>query len=348
MIRLNKPQKPPPQEETPPSPQAFWRRVPVQSGRSSSASSTSSEYGKSDGSYSIDALTALERKSHSGSSQERQPPEELPPLTPDREEKPPSGRSDEEAPPVFGHEPKPPVRNCSLKRSKNFKVENRDLWKQQQQFVTSVSACETTSEACKLKTRRVSDTHVAYRSQEGPSIFVQTTRKIFSPVQSTNDSIIGYVVSESSTADAQMPTWRKVRDSQSASPALARKMLAGNSPESSPARPRRLLGDGTHLPPPFPRSPTPCRKGTEPKTPAPSIKQMVAKYNQRFGEQAPGAEPRASTPVWRSPVLERRDGQVKAQMTKYQEEIRKALQDGFTGARWTKSVQKSASAGAIR
>jgi len=344
VIRLNKPQKPSPAEETPPSPQAFWRRVPIQSGRSSSASSTSSDYGKSDGSYSIDALTALERKSHSGSSQERQAPEELPPLTPDREEKPPTGPSE-------GHEPKPPVRNCSLKRTKNFRVDTRDVWKQQQQFVTSVSASETTSEACKLKTRRVSDTHVAYRSQEGPSIFVQTTRKIFSPVQNTNDSIIGYVVSESSTAEAQMPTWRKVRDSQSASPALARKMLAavGTSPDGSPARPRRLLGgDGTHLPPPFPRSPTPCRKGAEPKTPAPSIKQMVAKYNQRFGEQVQGSEPRASTPVWRSPVLERRDGQVKAQMTKYQEEIRKALQDGFTAARWTKSVQKSASAGAIR
>jgi len=244
------------------------------------------------------------------------------------------------------------VRNCSLKRSKNFRVESRDAWKQQQHFVTSVSASETTCEASKLKTRRVSDTHVAYRSQESPNIFVPTTRKIFSPVQSTNDSIIGYVVSESSSGEMQrqqeVPPWRRVRDSQSASPALPRKMLTCSSPESSPLRPRRLLGDSTQLPPPFPRSPTPCRKNGESKVAAPSIKQMVAKYNQRFGEQTPGSEPRASTPVWRSPVLERRDGQVKAQMTKYQDDIRKALQDGFTGARWRKSVQKSASAGAIR
>ncbi|XP_059472303.1 uncharacterized protein LOC132194809 isoform X3 [Neocloeon triangulifer] len=334
VVRLNRPQAPPP-EEMPSSPQAFWRRVQVQSERSSSTSSSSSEFGKSDGSYSNEVLAALERKSTS---------QEHPPLDDLSETKPPSGRPDDSS----EFEPRTPVRNCSLKRSKNFRTESRETWKQQQ-FVTSVSPSVTTTEASKLKTRRVSDTHVAYRSQEGPSVIVPTTRKIFSPVQSTNDSIIGYVVSESSSSSSDqrqqdVPPWRRVRDSQSASPALPRKMLC-SSPESSPLRPRRLLGDGA-LPPPFPRSPTPCRKNAngEPKVTSPSIKQMVAKYNQRGN----GAEPRASTPVWRSPVLERRDGQVKAQMTKYQDDIKKALQDGFTGARWRKSVQKSASAGAIR
>ncbi|CAB3369869.1 Hypothetical predicted protein [Cloeon dipterum] len=336
VVRLNRPPAPV-VEEVPSSPQAFWRRVPVQSERSSSTSSSSSEYGKSDGSYSNDVLAVLERKSQSGSSQ----PEEC-------ETKPPSGRQEDETP----FDPKMPVRNCSLKRSKNFRMESRETWKQQQQsqFVTSVMACETTSEASKLKTRRVSDTHVAYRSQEGTSVIVPTVRKIFSPVQSTNDSIIGYVISDSPSGEPgkqEAPPWRRVRDSQSASPALPRKILAGGSPESSPLRPRRFLGDGANLPPPFPRSPTPCRKNGEPKVSSPSIKQMVAKYNQRFGDQT-GPEPRATTPVWRSPVLERRDGQVKAQMARYQDDIKKALQDGFTGARWSKTVQKSASAGAIR
>lgn len=282
-------------------------------------------------------------------------------------------------------------RKCSIKRSKLLCEENRDLWRQHQ-YVTTVSTTAISAEAKKLKTRRVSDTHVAYKSQERTSepsspinVFVPTQRKIFSPIQGKTENIIGYVVSDSSgnipekTNEIQVIApwrrrgstesenskgvdnscvipWRRARDSQSASPALPRKILAGNfSPESSP-RTRRVLLEGrsehSPLPPPFPRSPTPNRRAElkAQKEAAPSIKLMIAKYNQKLAEQpSPEIRTTSSSPAWRSPVAERRDsGLVRAQMEKYQEEVNRALKDGFSSSRFGNSVQKSASAGALR
>ncbi|XP_063243488.1 uncharacterized protein LOC134542849 [Bacillus rossius redtenbacheri] len=80
------------------------------------------------------------------------------------------------------------------------------------------------------------------------------------------------------------------------------------------------------------------------KETAPSIRLMIARYNQKLTEQegAGGRSPDVShsgsgSPVaWRSPATERR---VRLQTEKYQEEVRKVLQA---------EVQKSASAGVIR
>ncbi|KAF4519629.1 hypothetical protein B566_EDAN003797 [Ephemera danica] len=288
-------------------------------------------------------------------------------------------------------------RRCSLRRmSKLISEETRDAWRQHQ-YVTTVSATATSPEAKKLKTRRVSDTHVAYKSQENPNasepsspinVFVPTTRKIFSPVQGkTDESIIGYVISDSSgnipektaessqvipwrrrsSTEAENSTksttncvapWRRTRDSQSASPAMPRKIrTAGSfSPESSP-RARRLHVDSKNesspLPPPFPRSPTPNRRADQKnsKEGSSSIKLMIAKYNQKL--EKPGTPVPISpsySPAWRSPVAERRDlsGVVRTQMEKYQEEVRRALQQGFSSSRRPTAVQKSASAGIIR
>ncbi|PSN31702.1 hypothetical protein C0J52_26257 [Blattella germanica] len=110
--------------------------------------------------------------------------------------------------------------------------------------------------------------------------------------------------------------------------------------------------------PPLPQSPNPNRRDlfkVMNKETAPSIRMMIAKYNQKLTEQdGPGGRSpeisgsgSASPVAWRSPVAERR---VRAQMEKYQEEVRRVLeQDGKKLIRYGGSeVKKSASAGVIR
>lgn len=91
------------------------------------------------------------------------------------------------------------------------------------------------------------------------------------------------------------------------------------------------------------------------KETAPSIRMMIAKYNQRVhetlelsGTKSPDSG--AQSPIaWRSPVTERR---INAQMDKYQEEVRRAFQKNskkeFYPHAKLGQVQKSASAGYIR
>lgn len=91
------------------------------------------------------------------------------------------------------------------------------------------------------------------------------------------------------------------------------------------------------------------------KETAPSIRMMIAKYNQRMhetlelsGTKSPDSG--AQSPIaWRSPVTERR---INAQMEKYQEEVRRAFQKNskkeFYPHAKLGQVQKSASAGYIR
>lgn len=93
------------------------------------------------------------------------------------------------------------------------------------------------------------------------------------------------------------------------------------------------------------------------KETAPSIRMMIAKYNQKLTEQQEGAGGRspevsgsgsASPVAWRSPVAERR---VRAQMEKYQEEVQRVLQQGgknVAARLGGNKVQKSASDGIIR
>nr|CAD7447083.1 unnamed protein product [Timema bartmani] len=105
---------------------------------------------------------------------------------------------------------------------------------------------------------------------------------------------------------------------------------------------------------PLPQSPNPNRRELNriaSKEAAPSIRMMIAKYNQKLNEQdlTGGRSPEISgsgsgSPVaWRSPVAERR---VKVQTEKYQQEVRRVLEQG--GKKRTREVQKSASAGVIR
>lgn len=112
--------------------------------------------------------------------------------------------------------------------------------------------------------------------------------------------------------------------------------------------------------PPLPQSPNPGKRDlfkVTTKETAPSIRMMIAKYNQKLTEQqeSPGGRSpeisgsgSASPVAWRSPVAERR---VRAQMEKYQEEVQRVLQQGGrkVAARiGGNKVQKSASDGIIR
>ena len=111
--------------------------------------------------------------------------------------------------------------------------------------------------------------------------------------------------------------------------------------------------------PPLPQSPNPNRRDflkITTKETAPSIRMMIARYNQKLTEQESvrGRSPEisgsgsASPVAWRSPVAERR---VRARTEKYQEEVQRVLQQGGTkvAARiGGNKVQKSASEGIIR
>lgn len=75
--------------------------------------------------------------------------------------------------------------------------------------------------------------------------------------------------------------------------------------------------------PPLPASPVPQRKVF--KEISPSIRLMLAKYNQKISEQdnksiKSGNSSGSNSPLWRSPVFERR---VRCQTERYQEELNK-------------------------
>jgi hypothetical protein len=143
-------------------------------------------------------------------------------------------------------------------------------------------------------------------------------------------------------------------DSQKEYSSQSNKTNTGDNPVQS-SRPATPLSSF----PPLPPSPNPNRRDLlkiTTKETAPSIRMMIARYNQKLTEQESvgGRSPEiigsgsASPVAWRSPVAERR---VRAQTEKYQEEVERVLQQGGTkvAARLGgNQVQKSASEGIIR
>ncbi|XP_012284378.1 uncharacterized protein LOC105701841 isoform X2 [Orussus abietinus] len=96
--------------------------------------------------------------------------------------------------------------------------------------------------------------------------------------------------------------------------------------------------------PPIPQSPVPARKEyrkSSPKTtPAPSIRMMIQRYNQKLEDAGSPGSSGSGSPIWRSPASERR---VRTRTERYQEEVRRAIE----GHPRNKEVFKSASAGII-
>lgn len=156
--------------------------------------------------------------------------------------------------------------------------------------------------------------------QSTNSIFVKTKRKIFTPVDGqTNMGVIGRDV-ESSSASDKNETENQI--------GLEKQIFL----EKYDDKKIKNL-------PPLPQSPSTQRrleqqKTIPPKEPSPSIRMMIAKYNQRLTADRINSSPISSgscSPVaWRSPVLERRG--VKAQTVKYQEKLFEVTKSASVGS----------------
>lgn len=166
------------------------------------------------------------------------------------------------------------------------------------------------------------------------SVFVHTTRKLFTPFASEALDI----KKESKKEDISNQT-EEGHDSPKISPKV--------SIDTSELNPT------IHLPP-LPNSPV-CqrRERVLTKETSPAIRIMIARYNQKLSEQdnlgyKSGGSSGSNSPVaWRSPVLERR---VKTQTEKYQEEVNKAnitITSQYSPLFARKQVQKSASVGVM-
>ncbi|XP_049821323.1 uncharacterized protein LOC109601364 isoform X2 [Aethina tumida] len=177
------------------------------------------------------------------------------------------------------------------------------------------------------ETNYVTTPSTSYTPQhcESPvTLFVKTTRKLFTPIGETNLSVDNAEIKVSD--HDKIATDNKIEENE-----IFKKSL--DPP----------VDTVTHLPP-LPSSPVPQRKPV--KDVSPSIRLIMAKYNQKISEQetttpkSGGSSGSASPIAWRSPTAERR---VKAQTEKYQEELLKM--SPLLGGR--REVQKSASVGYI-
>lgn len=198
------------------------------------------------------------------------------------------------------------------------------------------------------------------------NVFVQTTRKIISPVRrdskGATSSVLSYVIddierenntkleeekNEVSPKTTIEPPWKlKLNRAQSASPGVARKLFPNKKPEEE-RKSSSESGTSMENPdkkdigiPPLPNSPSSARKSSC-KEAAPSIRMMIAKYNQKISEQENASEAGSGTasPIaWRSPISERRV-QVQLEGTNFLKH----------GGKFNRAeVQKSASASIIR
>lgn len=197
------------------------------------------------------------------------------------------------------------------------------------------------------------------------NVFVHTTRKIISPVRrdsrGATSSVLSYVIDdiekENNTkqeeeknlpkTSAEPPWKQKLSRAQSASPGVGRKLLP-KKPEQDLSERKSSSESGASMEcaekkdigiPPLPNSPSTTRKSSC-KEAAPSIRMMIAKYNQKIEQEAASetGSGTASPIAWRSPISERR---VQVQL------------DGTNllkhGGKFNRiEVQKSASAGFIR
>lgn len=202
-----------------------------------------------------------------------------------------------------------------------------------------------------LKTRRVTDTTIAYKTDsenqetskkgfsellgsdelasnvETPNfVFVPTTRKIISPVETdTSSSVLSYYMDDIEPKVADLKEGSDDGDSN-------------GSEKLADAPKTQDIGI-----PPLPQSPSLQKKVFHKET-APSIRMMIAKYNQKLTEQDGIEAPSGTTsPVgWRSPVLDRR---IREQLDRFQKDCTDPLK---CGGKFNREVHKSSSAGLIK
>ncbi|VVD05281.1 unnamed protein product, partial [Leptidea sinapis] len=142
-----------------------------------------------------------------------------------------------------------------------------------------------------------------------PEVIVKTTRKIFSPVVRSGETIPRAVI----PLDVEdLPAVRARSEQQNN--ANTKKPDHKESKSSIPSKESgKSSGDvqdeelRTKSRPPLPVSP-PSQRKLPPKETAPSIRIMIQRYNQKINEEGPpsGASSGTTSPSWRSPKLERR------------------------------------------
>lgn len=167
------------------------------------------------------------------------------------------------------------------------------------------------------------------------TVFVKTTRKLFTPIIEKTISQGKPGLSKSlslPTTQAQNEQTPQPSKEEGDPPTQAESNIAVPQEKETPIRL-----------PPLPGSPTPQRKTLKDNM-SPNIRIMLARYNQKISEQdingprSAGSSGSNSPIAWRSPTFERR---VKAQTERYQEEVKK--HSPLLGGR--NEVQKSASVG---
>ncbi|XP_045466502.1 uncharacterized protein LOC123675222 isoform X2 [Harmonia axyridis] len=155
------------------------------------------------------------------------------------------------------------------------------------------------------------DSPTRVTSSDSPvTIFVKTTRKLFTPLVERSLQDTDNNIQKVDTEDQSLNTM--------SNNVLENKITTTEEPD----KPNILVHSSsvTGLPP-LPSSPVPQKKYL--KDMSPSIRLMLNKYQQKISEQdtinkSGGSSGSASPVAWRSPTAERR---VKAQTEKYQEEI---------------------------
>ncbi|CAG9787496.1 unnamed protein product [Diatraea saccharalis] len=142
-----------------------------------------------------------------------------------------------------------------------------------------------------------------------PEVIVRTTRKIFSPVVRSGETIpravIPLDVDELVEATPSMNHSNYHNNDSRKAETKCNRMKkdtetpSGDLQESEEQRPRTR--------PPLPSSPSSQRK-PQPKETAPSIRIMIQRYNMKINEEGhtSGASSGTSSPAWRSPTAERR------------------------------------------
>lgn len=150
-------------------------------------------------------------------------------------------------------------------------------------------------------------------SESPLTVFVKTTRKLFTPI---GEAHLGVDAKISPKIDSPTIVVEPDFDNE-----IAKKKL---EPQNESERKNEVnhQEQASQLPP-LPASPIPQRKVF--KEISPSIRLMLAKYNQKISEQdnksiKSGNSSGSNSPLWRSPISERR---VRCQTERYQEELNK-------------------------
>ncbi|CAK1578969.1 unnamed protein product [Parnassius mnemosyne] len=146
--------------------------------------------------------------------------------------------------------------------------------------------------------------------EKSPEVIVKTTRKIFSPVVRSGETVARAVIPvDVEDLDEVRPSversprthdFKKKYETEKRKKELnMRSKSSGDLQEGIDQRPKTR--------PPLPTSPSSQRKPLQ-KEAAPSIRIMIQRYNKKINEEGPvsGGSSGASSPPWRSPTAERR------------------------------------------